>query len=264
MGLCPGGPLALAGWPISDDVVVDVIHLAGGRSKRFAVLDVGLDPDARLGAEVVRRFGRYGAESFVVCPVTSRNAAMAAGWGPRLHEFDAIIVSGCDTRSVLEILADTPCHQALVERWQMGRIVVGIGAGAGALCRWTVAGSDGFDRLMGLGLARNLILAGPAEWGPLLQALGDEPPQSACLGLCLEAKTGVVLRDSEFVVAGEAGVYVFDGRDRTVPPAAAGVMPWSRSVAGIKLHLLGPGYRFNLRTRAIVTDADAATPAAAG
>jgi len=214
-----------AGTPAPDEAIVDMIHLAGGRSARVAILPVAAANQASCGAESLKLFTRFGMRRAEVLVPITREMALDTDWAQALTAFDAAFLCGSDVAAGLALLHGTPLAAALQTLHRSGHLVAGISAGAVLLSEQLVMAPNGTHVLVpGLDLASGLVIAIDVTRGMNPDGTGG------LLAAGLGPGTAIVVRDGEAKVLGEGSVTFVDPRDRAV-------------------HVLTDGFGLNLRTR---------------
>lgn len=260
-----GAVLLFGAGPLSDDGIVRMIHMAGGRGSRFVVVSVAAGQQTALDA--VRAFTRYGCKHVDVVELISRERADDPAWCEQVSSSDAVLLVGDDPGVARQILVDTRCKATLESMLGAGKIVAGAGGGAMVLCDQMVVDGSAEVLAGGTALVGRIILAASGSqesFVKLLQAVGSFQG-SLYLGAALSRGSGLLIHDSEARVIGEGSVTMMDardcmavglGEDGEAPPEAAGV------ICGLKVHHLAPGYGLNLRSRRPLGPEKPATPAA--
>jgi len=245
----PAGPMVLmGGLPVPDEATVAMIHLAGGRSAKLAVIAAATENHSQVAEQGVKLFTRFGMRKVEVFDLTTRERAESPEWSARLSAFDAVFICGDDESIGLKVLGGTLCAHTLKEMLAAGKPVAGLGAGAAILASRAVVRQNGEETLAeGLGLAAGLLVdtqfTQENRFGRLAKALqGAEP--GLFLGAGLDAGSAVAMRDGEAKVLGEASATFLDLRDSQVISD-----PNHSAVCGLKVHVLMDGYVMNLRTR---------------
>ncbi|MGE5676348.1 MAG: cyanophycinase [Mycobacterium leprae] len=248
------GPTVLfGGAPIPDEAIVALLHLAGGRSAKVAVIPVAATDQARAVEDGVRLFTRFGMRCVEVLELTTKERAESPEWAAQLADHDCVLLCGDSPELGLQALSGTACAATLREMQAAGKPVAGLNAGAMLLGDRIMLQRDGGQVLeKGLGLAAGLLIESSftqtTGFGQMVKALGTETA-SGLLGIGLEDGTALVIRDGEAKILGETSVTVMDMRESLPGSAPAPV----GAVCGLKVHVLTDGYGLNLRTRKPIT-----------
>ncbi|MDB4898017.1 MAG: cyanophycinase [Firmicutes bacterium] len=248
----PAGPLVLiGGTPAPDEAIVAMIHLAGGRAAKLAVVPVATQEHARAAEEAVRYFARFGMRNIQVLDLTTRERAESPEWCADLAECDAVFLCGETAAIGLAVLRGSACARTLQQMMAAGKPVAGMGGGAAILSDRLVIEQDGHEVLTaGLGLAPSLVIDAyftqESRFGHLVKALNKEGATSL-MGVGLDAGASVVIKDGEAKVLGESSVTFLDARESTPASDQANYPPGA--MCGLKVHVLMDGFGMNLRTR---------------
>lgn len=258
------GPMVLmGGLPAPDEAIVAMIHLAGGRSARLAVVPVATENHTEIAEQGVRLFTRFGMRKVEVFDLTTRERAESPEWTAKLAAFDAVFLCGDDENVGLSVLGSTLAARTLQEMLAAGKPVAGLGAGAAILAERTVVRRGADDMLLeGLGLAQGLLVdtqfSQQNRFGRLAKALQGEGVDQL-LGVGLDAGAALAIRDGEAKVLGETSATFLDLRESRVIAE-----PNHAAVTGLKVHVLLDGFVMNLRTRRPYGPQKDATARAAG
>lgn len=244
-----GGPVVLiAGAPVPDEAVVAMMHLAGGRSARVAIVPIAAADQQQCGATALRLFTRFGMRRVEVLEPVTRESACDHGQTEAMGQFDAAFLCGNDVPTGLDFLQGSALAQALVHMHASGRLVAGLAAGAVMLSEQVIACRDGRQALVpGLGIAGGLVVdieaSNQARLGEVARCMNGESG-AALMAAELEPGSAVIVRDGEVRVLGEGSVTFLDSRESAVAISAA-----SAGVYGLKVHVLQEGCGINLRSR---------------
>jgi len=251
---------------LSDETVVEVIHLAGGRNVRVEVLTVGAADPVRSYEEVARCFHRFGMDLVRRMDFASRADAFDADRARRLQSARVLALCSADRERVLEVLSGTPSAASVARAHAAGATVVGLGPSAAALGEGVAVraaregpadhdggGADDGETVVvveGLGLVRGVIVDLPAEPGPPGR-LPREVMASLRRGLLwvgLErGASAVVAACGDLKVLGEGSVTVLDGTGVPARPAGSGIDAFA--FTDVTVHVLADGYGFDLALR---------------
>lgn len=249
----PAGPLVLmGGLPAPDEAIVAMIHLAGGRTAKLAIIPCATTNHAAAAEQGARLFTRFGMRNLHVFDLTTRERAESPEWTARLSEFDAVFLVGENAAVGLEVLRGTLSARTLKEMMAAGKPVAGLDAGAAILGARVLVNHDGQDQLVeGVGLAPGLLLDShftqESRFGRLVKALNSEGAASL-LGAGLDAGVALAIRDGEAKVLGEASATFLDAKESLTAIPDPAMMP-PGALCGLKVHVLMDGFIMNLRTR---------------
>jgi cyanophycinase len=246
-----GGPLLLmGGMPAPDEAIVAMIHLAGGRSARLAIIPAAAENCAAAAEAGSKLFTRFGMRGLEVLDLTTRERAESPEWAAKLAAYNAVCLVGDSETIGLEVLQGTLAVRTLRDMMAAGKPVAALGAAAAIMGDRVVVQRGGQDvATEGLGLAPGLVLDShftqESRFGRLVKALHSES-NSVLMGVGLDAGAALAIRDGEAKVLGETSVTFLDARDSMTIPDPASAPP---GALGLKVHVLLDGYTMNLRSR---------------
>jgi cyanophycinase len=241
----------MGGAPVPDESVVAMVHLAGGRSSRMAVIPCAAENHQQAAEQGVRLFTRFGMRNLHVFDLLTRERAESPEWTAKLAEFDALLLCGDSAAAGLEVLRGTLAARTLREMLAAGKPVAGLDGGAAMLGDRVVVMRDGQETVTeGLGLAPGLLLESrftqESRFGRAVKALNAEG-NAALLGAGIDAGAALAIRDGEAKVLGDASVTFLDARENLSIPDPANLPPGA--LCGLKVHVLMDGFTMNLRSR---------------
>lgn len=251
--LRPAEPLSapvvlFGGHPVPDVAVVELLHLAGGRAARFAVIPLAAGEDA--GAEPLRLLTRFGMRNCFVLPLSSREQADRPEVVAELAACDGVLLCGADPTLAMRLLADSYAAQALLTLAAAGKVVAGLEAGATVLGEQflTVGDSGELQMIPGLGLLPGFVgehrFTERGRFGTLAKAMQNSEAKSL-IGAGIDGGAALVIRAGEARVYGEGSVTFLDGREAEPVLDEECTGP----VCGLRVHVLMEGYGMNLRTK---------------
>ncbi|HEY3368474.1 MAG TPA: Type 1 glutamine amidotransferase-like domain-containing protein [Symbiobacteriaceae bacterium] len=242
-----GPTVLLGGIPVPDEAIVAILHLAGGRTARVAVVPVAAMEQDRAAAaeEVVRLFTRFGMRKVEVLELSTREQADNPELVTKLAASDAVVLCGASAATGLQVLRDTACARVLKELQAAGKPVAGLNGGAKILADRLITLQNGVLTVAeGIGLVPGLLIetdfTQEARFGRVVKALNESA--AGLMGMGLDAGSAAVIRDGESKVLGDTTVTFLDPREST-PGNDPG------SCCGLKVHVLMDGFIMNLRSR---------------
>jgi cyanophycinase len=170
----------------------------------------------------------------------------------------AIFFSGGDQLRITSQIGDTGIEAKVRALFERGGLIAGTSAGASVMSdTMLVKGTSSETHRIGdlhmapgLGLIRDVIIdqhfAERGRFGRLLGAVAHNP---RVLGLGIDEDTAAIVQGDELEVIGSGAVYVVDGQDVTYSNVAEARPERVLSMHDVRVHVLGTGDRFDLRTR---------------
>lgn len=247
------GKLVLAGCgDLSDDALVRLVRVAGGRSIRVQVI-VGFQLDfAAAGRRWSRQFARFGVGDVVAASVTTRVQAEDEVRAAALRDVDLIVLSADDLRHAAALLHGSAVQRALQDALARRATVLLAGAAAALAGDWSLApdaedgglAAAGPNAVPGLGLLPGWVVdvaytrAGRAS--AFLQGLCQLPSDTR-FALALEPGALAIVDAGCVEVAGEGGAGFYDVR--AVCAAAAGS---PSGLVGVPVTVVPAGHRLDL------------------
>lgn len=247
----PRGRFVLAPELLNDDQVLAVIHLAGGRDIKVAVIPAAAENYREAGEVTGRAFRRYGITNVESLEVVTRERADNPFWAEKVLESDVLVLSDGEARRAIGILEGTMVESSLEEALRRGKIVVGCGAGAYLLGEVVIEQGDaaapavpeaGLSFLPGISVVEDIL--DPAAMAGLVSFLASNAERKI-LSIGLDRAALVVTGEAAEVV-GEGVVTVIDGRGAELPGQLTG--EGSGAISGLRLHRLVAGQYLNLVT----------------
>lgn len=250
----PAEPLSapvvlFGGHPVPDVAVVELLHLAGGRAARFAVIPLATAGED-AGADSLRLLTRFGMKNSFVLPLSSREQADRPEVVAQLAACDGVLLCGIDPILSMSLLSESYAAQAILTLAAAGKVVAGLEAGATILGDQflTVSDSGELQMVQGLGLLPGFVsdyrFTERGRFGTLAKALQNGESKSLTAA-GIDAGTALVIRSGEARVYGEGSVTFLDGRE------AEPVLDenCTGAVCGLRVHVLMEGFGMNLRTK---------------
>jgi cyanophycinase len=230
----------------------------GGRRRIVLVGTASEDPKS-LFEEYQKAFHDLGVRDIVTIGVTSREEYLREEAAEPLKHASVVFFTGGDQLRLTSQLGDTPVYQGIKRIYADGGVIAGTSAGASVLCdTMLVFGEsassprvgEAIRMAPGFGLIKHVIIdqhfAERGRMGRLLAAVAQNP---ASLGLGIDENTAVVAERQRFEVIGAGGVYAVDASGVTYSSVAEKKEDMPVSLHDVKVHLLAPGDRFDLKAR---------------
>lgn len=236
--------LLVGGERLTDDLTVELIHLAGGRNAPVLVLGGGTQDRCHL--DCLRRFGMGKLRFFDL-------TAWSSGGGeavPAVGDSHVLILAGHDDDGLSRILRETAIGDVVREAHSRGRLVVGIGRAVPFLGD-QVLSSCGQSLQKGLGLLPGVVvderLNGNGRLGRLMSEVRSSDATS--LGLALDEGTAAVVYpgNDELRVVGEHSIIIVDGDRRH--RLHGDHTKTNLATTDMLVHVLYDGQRFDLMSR---------------
>ncbi len=239
-----GKAVIIGGTSLTDEIILEMIRLAGGRTARIAIVPSASLDFTRSGERYARGFRRFGASRVEVVDLVTRQRSENSTLTERLAGADLIFLGGGRERLFLDILRDSAAHRAIIDSYHGGGFVAGIGAGAAVLgalvpiCRERdeLTWEPGLGLLPVALLDRERMQMGQA--GRVLYAVAGAPnvQGDALAAVGVDDGTALVIeRASEAYVVGNGMAIVAQRRE--AGPASS---------SGLLVHILPSGHGYDL------------------
>lgn len=237
------------------------IAAAGGRDASILIVPVASDYPEFSADVYTQTFRNLGLQRVKVLRATSRQAVIDADSEELLADVTGVFISGGDQMRLVSILGGTEFARLLEERVRHSPLVLaGSSAGAAGMSATMIVRGDSASHPSknivqlspGLGILRNIIIdqhfTERGRLSRLITAVSYNPRQ---LGLGIDENTAVIIsNDGTLEVHGHGTVTIVDGSRITYNDIAEveDVQPFA--VAGVQLHILRDGLRYDIPRRA--------------
>jgi cyanophycinase len=243
------------------------IAAAGGPEARILIVPVASDYPEFSADVYAQTFRNLGLQRVKVLRATSRQAVIDADADDLLADVTGVFISGGDQMRLVSMLGGTEFARLLEDRVRHSPLVLaGSSAGAAGMSAAMIVRGDAAShpnknivRLSpGLGILRNIIIdqhfTERGRLSRLITAVSYNPRQ---LGLGIDENTAVIIsHDGTLEVHGHGTVTIVDGSRITYNDIAEveDVQPFA--VAGVQLHILRDGLRYDITHRAPIPVAE--------
>lgn len=238
-------------------ILREFVRLAGGEQARIVVLPSASEAAEQTGAEYCQLFGRLGARSVECLSIESRDDAMTPAARTAISDATGVFLTGGDQLRLMNLLGGTQLDTELQRRAAQGMIVGGTSAGAAIMsatmivdghadapCAGAVRTGPGLELVRGVIIDQHFAQRG--RIGRLLSVVALFPHE---LGIGIDEDTALVLDGSAGVVFGQGAVTILDAGEAKVNDAFDIGAGRGITLAGVKLHSLPAGRRFDFLER---------------
>jgi len=254
-------PIGGAEDKFDDKVILSTFaQLAGGKQARIAIVPTASSIET-AGHRYKAIFLGMGVESAEVVYIGSREDANSEQVTDHIKDATGIFMTGGNQMRLSAMIGGTRFEQVVRTANEHGVIVAGTSAGASILSAHMVAlgASGGTPKLRmaqmvaGFGLISNVIIDQHFRQrdriGRLLSLVASNP---GLLGIGIDEDTAAIIDDQDVIeVIGRHSVTIVDGSEifsDIFQVKAYGEI----TVSNARLHLLTPGRRFDMKTRALI------------
>ncbi len=236
------------------------VELAGGVEARIVLVPVASDYPEFSADVYTQTFRKLGLKHVAVLRATSRQEVINADAQALLKDATGVFISGGDQMRLASVLGGTEFARLLEDRVNHTPLVLaGSSAGAAGMSAMMIVRGDSTShprknavRLSpGLGILRNIIVdqhfSERGRLSRLITAVSYNPRQ---LGLGIDENTAVIIaNDGTLEVFGDGTVTIVDGSRITYNDIAEVEDSKPFAVAGVQLHILRDGLRYDFAGR---------------
>lgn len=237
------------------------VTLAGEQEARILIVPVASDYPEFAADVYMQTFRNLGLQHVKVLRATSRQAVIDADAESLLEDATGVFISGGDQMRLVSMLGGTEFARLLEERVRRSPLVLaGSSAGAAGMSASMIVRGEATShphknaiRLSpGLGILQNIIIdqhfTERGRLSRLITAVSYNPRQ---LGIGIDENTAVIIsNDGTLEVCGHGTVTVVDGSRVTYNDIAEVEDFQPFAVAGVQLHILRDGLRYDFTRRA--------------
>lgn len=253
-----GWIIPIGGKLVSTAIIDRFVALSGGQAARIAVIPTASGtPD--MGIYYERIFERHGVGAAKALNFERRSDCDDADWLEWLSGATGVFLTGGNQLKLSSILGGTPVAAMLRDLHRQGVTIAGTSAGAAYLSEHMIAWGDegstpraGMVHIAaGLGLSNRIIIdqhfRQRDRLGRLLTALSYNP---FCLGIGVDEDTAAFIGADDTVdIMGSGSVTIVDPTHLEFT-SVANVAPGDPiDMVGMRVHVLGAGSTFHLKTR---------------
>ena len=249
-------------------ILSSFVRLAGGGDATIVIISTA----SSLGDEATELykelFANLGADRVSGLRPVSRAEANDPRAAELVGSATGIFLTGGNQLRLASVVGGTKLSRALKAAHERGAVIAGTSAGASAVSTHMVAfgasGATPKHRMAhisaGLGLLEDVVVDQHFEQrtrlGRLLAVVAQSP---RLIGIGLDEDTAAIVHpDDTIEVIGRGAVTIIDG-SAAVTDAFATKGHRPMMVSGAILHSIPSGYRFDLRTRTVLSTAQAST-----
>ncbi len=243
------------------------VELAGESEARILIVPVASDYPEFSADVYTQTFRNLGLQHVKVLRATSRQAVIEADAENLLEDVTGVFLSGGDQMRLVSILGGTEFARLLEERVRHSPLVLaGSSAGAAGMSAAMIVRGEATSHphksairiSPGLGILQNIIIdqhfTERGRLSRLITAISYNPRQ---LGLGIDENTAVIIsNDGTLEVHGHGTVTVVDGSHITYNDIAEVEDAQPFAVAGVQLHILRDGLRYDITNRAPIPVAE--------
>ncbi len=232
--------------------------LKGKRDASVVVMTVASNDVKGMADDYNSMFRKRNVKHVSMIDIFSREDAHNSAALKKIENADAIYFTGGDQLNITSLFGGSPLDHLLLEKVTVGVVIAGTSAGAAMMACSMIKNGDGdrsprvgaVETSSGLDFIENTVIdthfAERGRYGRLLTALAHHPH---IIGIGLDESTAIVVKGKKFKVVGKGSVTMMCGawlshvdlvyRDDGEPI----------SIFDVRVHVLAPGYGYDLKTR---------------
>lgn len=237
------------------------VELAGGGHARILIVPVASDYPEFSADVYTQTFRKLGLQHVKVLRATSRQEVLNCDAENLLEDVTGVLLSGGDQMRLASVLGGTEFARLLEDRVRHTRLVLaGSSAGAAGMSATMIVRGDATShphknsvRLSpGLGILQNIIIDQHfTERGRLSRLITAVSYNPRLLGIGIDENTAVIIAsDGTLEVHGDSTVTIVDGSRISYNDIAEVEDAQPFAVAGVQLHILRDGLRYDITRRA--------------
>ncbi|HEY0458448.1 MAG TPA: cyanophycinase [Pyrinomonadaceae bacterium] len=243
----------------SKDILEKFVNLVKKKSDaRLVVMTIATQEPASAGEKYNALFRKKGIKHVSIVDVSQRDDAFAEDSLKKVREADAMFFTGGDQLNITSLLGGSRLHNLIYEKIKEGTIIAGTSAGAAMMSNsMIVSGKSalapqvgGVEIAPGMDLLNSTIIdthfSQRGRHGRLLTAIAHYPQD---LGIGIDEKTAIVIRNHEFKVLGEGVVTIMDGSQMKHNNLPYRKDDETVGLFGVDIHVLPAGYKYDLKKR---------------
>ncbi|WP_141736230.1 cyanophycinase [Oligoflexus tunisiensis] len=243
-------------------ILKEFIRLAGGDAARIVIMTVATEHPYEVGEDYTQIFrklmGDSGEDQVQCVHIESREEAQHEKSLAAIESASGVFFTGGDQFRITSLLGGTRVDALLHARHEDGLVLAGTSAGASMMSTTMIIEGSAHDTarvgMVRLGAGLEFLpgvlidqhFAQRGRINRLLSAIAEYPHH---LGIGIDENTALVVHGHEFEVIGTGSVTVIDAADVTDTNVHLLDQHEHLAICNVKLHILTPGYGFNLRDR---------------
>jgi cyanophycinase len=228
------------------------------REASVAVMTVASNEVEGMRADYNAMFRKHNVKHVSVIDIFSREDAHNPSALKKIENADAIYFTGGDQLNVTSLFGGSPLDNLLHEKVREGVVIAGTSAGAAMMASSMIKNGKGdrspwvgaVETSSGLDLIENTVIdthfAERGRYGRLLTALAHHPH---IIGIGLDEATAIVVKGKKFKVVGKGSVTIMCGAWMSHVDLVYRAHGEPISIFDIRVHILAPGYSYDLKTR---------------
>ena len=261
MGKSNSTLIAIGGGEISEsfEIMNEIERIQQRTSNpRMVVMTIATNKpeEAKEKYSKVFRDARFKHVDFI--DVSLRDDAFNEKSIDKVRKSDILFFTGGDQLNITSLMGGTPLHDLLHQRHDDGVVIAGSSAGAAMMSSSMITSGEsnsapmvsGVQIAPGMDLIDGTIIdthfSQRGRYGRLLTAIAHYPQ---AIGIGLDEKTAIVMKEGKIKAIGEGVVTIIDGSQMKHSDLAYKRHCQPIGLFGVCVHTLPSGYQYNLKTR---------------
>jgi cyanophycinase len=256
------GTLIIIGGKEDKEGEKEILHLVAERAGagKLVVATVATDVPDELWQEYRELFRKLGVRRIEHLDIRTREEALSEEKARMVEDAKVLFFTGGDQLKITSQLGDSMVYRRAIHLLEKGGTVAGTSAGASVMSTTMLVDGrgdkspnieDAIRMAPGLGFFPDAVVdqhfAERGRIGRLVSAISQNPRH---LGVGIDEDTAIIVHGLDyFEVVGRGAAYVLDASEMTYTNLVEREMETTLSSFNIKLHLLGRGFRFDLKNR---------------
>lgn len=246
---------------VKDGILSQVVKESGGTDCNILVIPTASMIPREVARNYKKALKKLGCTNINTYNITKRRHCDKKSVQKLFINADCIFFTGGDQSRIVDLIADTPIHEIIVDRLVNDTLVLaGTSAGAMSMSKEMIMGGSSIECLLkgavkmreGMGYIEDMIIdshfINRGRFGRLAEAVAKFPN---LIGVGLGEDTGLVIKDKEFRVIGSGMVIVFDPSNLSHNNHVVLDEGLPMSMANLTTHILADGDRFLMEDRTI-------------
>ena len=252
--------IAIGGGDSHPDILETFFDALKSKSEASVVVMTVASSEVKgMTADYNGMFRKRNVKHVSMIDIFSREDAHDPASLKKIENADAIYFTGGDQLNITSLFGGSPLDNLLHEKVRTGAVIAGTSAGAAMMASSMIKNGDGdrspwvgaVETSSGLDLIENTVIdthfAERGRYGRLLTALAHHP-HILCIGL--DESTAIVVKGKKFKVVGKGSVTVMCGAWMSHVDLVYRAEGEPISIFDIRVHILAPGYSYDMKTRA--------------
>ena len=246
-------------------ILREFVRLAGESNAKIVVVTVASEAQSEVGDRYVELFRSLKVNEVRALKINKRADANARSAVEMIERATGVFFTGGNQLRITRLVGGTKLDTILHRRNEEGLVLAGTSAGAAMMSTVMITGGKpdtafriGIVELSpGMGFIGGVLIDQHFEergrLRRLLLAVAQYPQE---IGLGIDENTAVICYDQEFEVLGQGSVTVIDAGGMSYTNLESLSKDDILTLCGIKIHILSEGYRFDLRNREPLIEAE--------